>query len=66
VFDREIDAIARALADGGPMRREELARRVGARRWGPGRFGNAVSQAIAEGRARRLARGRYGPPDGSS
>jgi hypothetical protein len=37
---REVDAIERALADrDGPTDRRELARVVGARFWGPGRFG---------------------------
>ncbi|HVU76956.1 MAG TPA: MFS transporter [Gaiellaceae bacterium] len=61
LHDREIDAIAAALADGGPMRVAELAHRVGARRWGPGRFSGALRDAVAEGRARRLSRTTVGP-----
>jgi MFS family permease len=60
--DREVEAIASALAEAGEMRVEDLARRVGARRWGPGRFRDAVSTAVAEGRARRVSRSRLGPP----
>jgi MFS family permease len=60
-LDGEIDAIAGAVAEG-PVRREELARRVGARRWGPGRFQNALVEAESEGRIRRLSRSLYGPP----
>ena len=61
ILDREVDAIGDALAEGGEMRREELARRVGARRWGPGRFQRAIDEAVAEGRATRLGRTTYGP-----
>jgi hypothetical protein len=62
-LDREIDTIARALAERGPMTRDELARVVGARHWGPGRFHAALHQALDEGLARQLRRGKYGPPD---
>jgi hypothetical protein len=66
LLDREIDTIARVLAEEGqPLRREELARRVGARRWGPGRFQNALAEAIADGRVRRVSRGAFGAVDGS-
>jgi MFS family permease len=60
--DTEIDAITRALREGGDMSRQELARRVHARRWGPGRFRGALADALAEGSARRLGRDRVGPP----
>jgi MFS family permease len=60
--DTEIDAITRALREGGDMSRQELARRVQARRWGPGRFRGALADALAEGSARRLGRDRVGPP----
>ena len=66
-LDREIEIIARALGDRGTIRRDELARAVGARYWGPGRFGRAVREAVEEGRARRIARSTYAPaepPDG--
>jgi MFS family permease len=56
--DREIDAIAEALADG-PLRRDVLAQRVGARRWGPGRFQSALDEAQLEGRVRRAGRSLY-------
>jgi hypothetical protein len=55
--DREIDAIARALDEQGPMSRDALARSVGARRWGPGRFRGALGDALLEGRIRRTPRG---------
>jgi hypothetical protein len=60
LLDREIDAIARALQEeDGPLPREESARRVGARRGGPGRFRNALAEASAEGLVRRLSRNTY-------
>jgi MFS family permease len=63
VLDREIDAIAAVVEEDGPLPREEIARRIGARRWGPGRFRNALAEAEVEGRIRRISRTIYGPPD---
>jgi MFS family permease len=60
-FGREIDRIATALDEQGPMDRRELARTVGARFWGPGRFQAALRAAVLEGRAQRLDRTRFGP-----
>jgi hypothetical protein len=60
-FDREIEAIARALVETGSVDPQELAGIVGGRAWGPGRFGAALRQAVMEGRARRVD-GQYGPP----
>jgi hypothetical protein len=62
-LDHEIDAIGRALDEHGLTARTELARLVGARYWGPGRFGGALREAVDEGRARRLSRSTYAPPD---
>ena len=62
-LDREIEIIGRALADRGTIRREELAEAVGARYWGPGRFRAALREAVEEGRARRVARNSYAPPE---
>ncbi|HZT16156.1 MAG TPA: MFS transporter [Gaiellaceae bacterium] len=59
VLDREIDRIADELDRNGPLRRDELAARVGARRWGPGRFREALEEAQSEGRVRRLSRTTY-------
>ena len=56
VLDREIDAIVAAVGEAGSIRREELARRVGARRWGPGRFRQALGEAESEGLIRRQGR----------
>jgi MFS family permease len=61
-LDREIDVIGRTLEQLGPLERRALARRVGARFWGPGRFGAALREAVADGRARRVSRTGYGPP----
>jgi MFS family permease len=57
--DREIDAIASALEEHGPMTRDALARAVRARRWGPARFQGALGDALLEGRIRRTGRSRY-------
>ncbi|HKC26419.1 MAG TPA: MFS transporter [Jatrophihabitans sp.] len=59
--DREIDEIARAVAHSGAIRRHELARVVGARRWGPGRFAPAIREAADEGRVRRSKSGVFTP-----
>jgi MFS family permease len=68
-LDREIEMIERALDDLGAIDRDALAKAVGARYWGPGRFRGALREAVEEGRARRLARSRYAPgrePEASS
>ena len=62
-LDLGIDAIARVLDEHGPVDRDELARLVGARYWGPGRFRRALREAVTEGRARQLGRSTYGPPE---
>ncbi len=62
-LDREIEQIERALAERGPMDRDQLAAAVGAPHWGPGRFGSALCEAVEEGRARRLSRDTYGPAE---
>jgi hypothetical protein len=61
LLDREIDAIADALDSDGTLSRDELAARVGARRWGPGRFRYALREAESEGRIRRVSRTTYAP-----
>jgi MFS family permease len=60
-LDTEIERIGRAIDEHGATSRDELARLVGARHWGPGRFSNALHEAAAEGRVRRLSRTTYGP-----
>jgi hypothetical protein len=56
VLDHEIDVIAKAVEQAGSIRREELARRLSARHWGPGRFQQALGEAESEGLIRRHGR----------
>ena len=61
-FDREVEAISRVVAErGDAVDRRELAGLVGARFWGPGRFGTALQAAVRAGKVRRISRTRYGP-----
>jgi MFS family permease len=62
-LQREVEAIGRAVDEGGPISREDLFRVVGARRWGPGRFRRALGEAVAAGRIRRTGRGRFEAPE---
>jgi MFS family permease len=57
--DREVEAIAAAVAAHSPISRAELAREVHASRWGPGRFSVGLRVARGEGRIRQSGRGRY-------
>lgn len=63
VLDQEIEIIERALSEHGPVARAELARLVGARYWGPGRFAAALNAALEEDRARAVSRRTYAPGD---
>ncbi|MDX6725627.1 MAG: hypothetical protein QOK49_432 [Baekduia sp.] len=63
--DREIELIAAAVVARGALGHEELARLVGARTWGPGRFDGALRDAVDEGRASATAHHGYGPADGT-
>jgi MFS family permease len=59
-FEREVEAIASVLASrDAPTDRRELARLVGARFWGPGRYPAALRAAVASGRVRRVSRSRF-------
>ncbi|WP_273845270.1 hypothetical protein [Rubrobacter calidifluminis] len=68
---REVEQIARAVADVGITDQKTLAELVGARYWGPGRFKRAVNEALKQGRIRRVRRGvpegrtLYGRPEKS-
>ena len=62
-LERQIELIEQTLDEQGPMERRRLARLVGARYWGPGRFGNALDEAVREGRARRPTRGVIAPAE---
>jgi MFS family permease len=61
-LDREIAVLAQALDEDGPAGRRELARRVRARYWGPGRYRRALRSALREGRIRRRGSGLLGAP----
>jgi MFS family permease len=58
---REVGRIERALAEHGTTDRATLSRYVGARSWGPGRYGAALREAVASGRARRVGRSSFAP-----
>jgi MFS family permease len=60
-LSREIGRIEAALDEHGPMDRAQIARAVGARFWGPGRFPAALREAVRSGHAERLGRSRFGP-----
>ena len=60
-YEREVSTIERALANREPTERRELARLVGARFWGPGRFPAALREAVESGRVRRVSRNRFAP-----
>ena len=62
-FSREVQRIEQALAEHGSTERRELARLVGARFWGPGRFPAALREAVLSGRARRIDRSHYAPAE---
>jgi MFS family permease len=62
-LDTEISIIENALREKGTANQRELSRRVGGRYWGPGRFNQALRQAVSEGRAKRLSRGEYAPAE---
>jgi MFS family permease len=62
-LDREIDIISRALQEHGELGRDDLARRIGARYWGPGRFRAALREALSEGAVRRVSRSSYAAAD---
>ena len=53
--------IDRALQEHGELQGQELAQRIGARYWGPGRFRDAIDAAVSGGVARRSGRNRYAP-----
>jgi MFS family permease len=57
--DEEIEIIVRALDEHGQLSREQLAARIGARYWGPGRFRVALREALVEGAVRRPGRNLY-------
>jgi MFS family permease len=64
-LDSEVAIIETALRERGSANRRELSRRVGGRYWGPGRFNEALREAVSQGRARRLPGGEFAPAEGS-
>ena len=58
-LDHEVSIIDRVLQEQGELERRQLAERVGARYWGPGRFRAALREAVSDGVARRVGRDRY-------
>jgi MFS family permease len=64
-LDTEVAIIETALREHGSANRQELARRVGGRYWGPGRFREALREAVSQGRAKRLSGGEFAPVEDS-
>jgi MFS family permease len=64
-LDREIESLDHALHERGPADENELEVFVHGESWGPGRFDDALREAIDEGRIRRLSRHRYAPTNGN-
>ena len=56
--DHEIALIENALREEGSLDQRSLADKVGARRWGPGRYRAAIREGLAEGVFAREGRGR--------
>ena len=62
-LDEEIATIARAVAAAdGPLDRNQIVERTGARRWGPGRFAEALRAAVREGQIEQLSPTRFAAP----
>jgi MFS family permease len=64
-LDSEVSIIENALRERGSADRRELSRRVGGRYWGPGRFNEALREAVSRGGAKRLPGGEFAPADAS-
>jgi MFS family permease len=62
-LDSEVSIIENALREKGSANRRELARRVGGRYWGPGRFNDALREAVSRGSAKRLPGGEFASAD---
>jgi MFS family permease len=59
--DVEVDRIAREVGKEGELDTRTLAAKLGASRWGPGRFRAALREAIDEGTIVRIGRNRVAP-----
>jgi MFS family permease len=55
----EVDAIVSALREHGTLEREALKRQVNSRRWGPGCFARAITQAQQAGIVTRVGRNTF-------
>jgi hypothetical protein len=55
----EVAAIEAALRAQGPLDRDALKEQVNSRRWGPGCFARALSQAVDAGIVTRVGRNRF-------
>jgi hypothetical protein len=55
----QVDAIVQTLREQGTLDRDSLKQRVNARRWGPGCFGRALSEAVSNGLVTRVGRNRF-------
>jgi hypothetical protein len=60
-LDHEIALIEATLEERGALARHDIEVVVRAQLWGPGRFGVALGEALAEGRAARDPQGSYRP-----
>ena len=58
-LERETGRIVDAVRERGVAGRADLEQALGARRWGPGRFGAALRVALRDGRIRRVGPSRY-------
>jgi hypothetical protein len=65
-LDSEVSIIESALREKGSANRRELARRVAGRYWGPGRFNEALREAVWRGSAKRLPGGEFASAEGSA
>ena len=59
--DVEVDRIAREVGKEGEVDTRTLAARLGASRWGPGRYRAALREAVDEGAIVRIGRNRVAP-----
>ncbi|HET7589737.1 MAG TPA: MFS transporter [Solirubrobacterales bacterium] len=63
-LESEVSIIENALREKGSANRRELSQRVGGRYWGPGRFGQALQEAVSRGRVKRLPGGEFAAAEG--
>ncbi|MBV8529267.1 MAG: MFS transporter [Candidatus Dormibacteraeota bacterium] len=57
--ESELRSIVDAVRTDGPLTSQQIRDRLGARRWGPGRFRSALRTAVESGALRRTARDQY-------